>query len=89
MVQTPRRWGVGFTGSVKVDSGSGQMAFKCTKKATTAQLEDMQYLSFTKGREEGLGNHQDAENQDDQMPDGPEPRFCPFWHRMEQGIDLD
>ena len=64
MVQTPRRWGVGFTGSVKVDRGSGQMAFKCTKKETPAQLEGMQYLSFTKGRDEGLGNHQDAENPD-------------------------
>lgn len=47
MVQTPRRWGVGFTGSVKADSGSGQMAFQCTGKETTAQLEGMQYLSFT------------------------------------------
>lgn len=64
MVQTPRRWGVGFTGSVKVDGGSGQMAFKCTEEETTAQLEGMQYPSFTRGKQEGLGNHQDAENPD-------------------------
>ena len=53
---------MGFTGSVKVDSGSGQMALKCTEEETTAQLEGTQYPSFTKGKEEGLGNHQDAEN---------------------------